>query len=151
MLCTQVKFCNWIYDPRSSFKSTVTVDGQYTLSRCKGQTGELGSSLGERAEIKQQALRWRNFCHDDVIKRKLFPRNWPFVPGIHPSPVNSPHKGQWHGALILWSAPWIHGCVNNREAGDLRRHRAHYDVIVMRMGIQHPGCTFIKQCSWNAN
>ena len=23
------------------------------------------------------------------------------------------------------------GCVNNREAGDLRRHRAHYDVIVM--------------------
>ena len=26
---------------------------------------------------------------------------------------------------------WIHGWVNNREAGDLRRHRAHYDVIVM--------------------
>ena len=28
---------------------------------------------------------------------------------------------------------WIHGRVNNREAGDLRRHRAHYDVIVMFM------------------
>ena len=26
---------------------------------------------------------------------------------------------------------WINGWVNNREAGDLRRHRAHYDVIVM--------------------
>ena len=26
---------------------------------------------------------------------------------------------------------WIYGWVNNREAGDLRRHRAHYDVIVM--------------------
>ena len=25
----------------------------------------------------------------------------------------------------------INGWVNNREAGDLRRHRAHYDVIVM--------------------
>ena len=24
------------------------------------------------------------------------------------------------------------GWVNNREAGDLRRHRSHYDVIVMR-------------------
>ena len=26
---------------------------------------------------------------------------------------------------------WINNCVNNREAGDLRRHRAHYDVTVM--------------------
>ena len=32
---------------------------------------------------------------------------------------------------FLWSAPWINGWVNNREAGDLRRHRAQYDVIVM--------------------
>ena len=31
---------------------------------------------------------------------------------------------------FLRSAPWINGRVNNREAGDLRRHRAHYDVIV---------------------
>ena len=30
-----------------------------------------------------------------------------------------------------WSAPWITGWVNNREAGDLRRYRAPYDVIVM--------------------
>ena len=26
---------------------------------------------------------------------------------------------------------WINSSVNNRKAGDLRRHRAHYDVIVM--------------------
>ena len=26
----------------------------------------------------------------------------------------------------------IYGWVNNGEAGDLRRHRAHYDVIVMK-------------------
>ena len=32
--------------------------------------------------------------HDDVIKRKHFLRYWPFVRGIHRSPVNSPHKGQ---------------------------------------------------------
>ena len=32
--------------------------------------------------------------HDDVIKWKNFPRYWPFVRGIHRSPVNSPHKGQ---------------------------------------------------------
>ena len=38
---------------------------------------------------------------DDVIKWKHFPRYWPFVRGIHRWPVNSPHKGQWRGALIL--------------------------------------------------
>ena len=32
---------------------------------------------------------------------------------------------------FLWSAPWINDWVNNREAGDLRRHHTHYDVIVM--------------------
>ena len=32
---------------------------------------------------------------------------------------------------FLWSAPWINGWVNNRGAGEMRRHRAHYDVILM--------------------
>ena len=26
---------------------------------------------------------------------------------------------------------WINGWVNNREAGDLRRHRGHYDVNIV--------------------
>ena len=39
--------------------------------------------------------------HDDVIKWKLIPRYWPFVRRIHRSPVNSPHKGQWRGALMF--------------------------------------------------
>ena len=44
--------------------------------------------------------------HDDVIKWKHFPRCWLFVRGIHRSPVNSLHKGQWRRALtFLWSAP----------------------------------------------
>ena len=69
---------------------------------------------------------------DDVIKWKHFPRNWPFVRGIHRSPVNSPHKGQWRGALMFsLICVWINDWVNNREAGHLRRYRAHYDVIVM--------------------
>ena len=46
--------------------------------------------------------------------------------------MNSPHKGQWRGALMFSLIfAWINGWVNNREAGDLRRHRAHYDVTVM--------------------
>ena len=69
---------------------------------------------------------------DDVIKWKHFPRYWPFVRGIHRSPVNPPHKVQWRGALMFsLICVWIYGWVNNREAGDLRRYRAHYDVTVM--------------------
>ena len=71
-----------------------------------------------------------DLSHDNVIKWKPFPRYWPFVWGIHRSPVNSPHKGQWRGALVFaLICAWINDWVNNR---DLRRYRAHYDVIVMR-------------------
>ena len=70
--------------------------------------------------------------HDDVIKWKQFPRYWPFVRGIHRSPVNSPHKGQWRGALMFsLICVWINGWVNNGEAVDLRRYRAHYNVTLM--------------------
>ena len=57
--------------------------------------------------------------HDDVIKWQHFPRYWPFVQGIHRSPLNSPHKGQWRGALLFSLIyAWVNGWVNNREAGD---------------------------------
>ena len=42
------------------------------------------------------------------------------------------HKGQWRGALIFSEiSAWTNGRVNNRNAGDLRRHCANYDVTVM--------------------
>ena len=45
------------------------------------------------------------------------------------SPVNSPHKGQWRGALMFsFICVWINGWVNNLEAGNLRRYRVHYDT-----------------------
>ena len=70
--------------------------------------------------------------HDDVIKWKQFPRYWSFVRGIDRSPVNSPHKGQWCGALMFpLISVWINAWINNREAGDLRRCHDHYDVTVM--------------------
>ena len=50
-----------------------------------------------------------------------------------------PHKGQWRGALLFsLICVWINGWVNNREAGDLRRYRAHYDVIVMIVPVFGP-------------
>ena len=69
---------------------------------------------------------------DDLIKWKHFPHYWPFVQGIHRSPVDSPHKGQWRGALMFsLICVWINDWVNNHEAGELRHHRGHYDVTVM--------------------
>ena len=63
--------------------------------------------------------------HDDVIKWKHIPRYWPLCGEF------TGHR-QWRGALMFsLICAWINGWVNNREAGDLRRHRAHYDVIVM--------------------
>ena len=68
--------------------------------------------------------------HDGVVKWKYF-RVTGHLCG-HRSPVNSQHKGQWRAALMFsLNCAWIKGWVNTREAGDLRRHRAHYDVIVM--------------------
>ena len=52
--------------------------------------------------------------------------------GNHFSPVDSPHKGQWRGALMFsLICSWTYGWANNRDAGDLRRHRTHHEVTVI--------------------
>ena len=66
-------------------------------------------------QIKHSIARpWNS--HEDVIKWKHFLRYWPFVRGIHRSPVNSPHKGQWRGALMFsLICAWINGWVMPRS------------------------------------
>ena len=66
---------------------------------------------------------------DDVIK-------WKHSRGIHRSPVNSPHKGQWRRALMFsliyaWTNDWI----NSWHTEDLRCHHTHCDVIVMFLSV----------------
>ena len=83
-----------------------------------------------------------SYFHDDVIQWKYVPRYWPFMWGIHRSPVNSLHKDQWRGTwMFSLICALTNGWVNNQDAGDLRRHRAHYDVTVMwcRIVIQWSG------------
>ena len=92
-------------------------------------------------------LKYVFLVHDDVINWNDFPRYWPFVRGIHRSPVNSPHKGQRRGAFMfsLISAR-LNGWVNNREAGDLRRIRPHYDVTVQFLTRQGGTTQMIINC-----
>ena len=79
----------------------------------------------------------------DVTKWKHCPRYWPFVRGIRRLPVNSPQKGRLRGALIFpLICVWINDYVNNREAGDWRRHRGHYDVTAMKC------LTLISDTGW---
>ena len=55
---------------------------------------------------------------------------------IHRSSVDSPHKGQWRGVLMLFLiCAWTNVWANNGDTGDLRHHRTHYDAAVM-LGIQ---------------
>ena len=45
--------------------------------------------------------------------------------------VNFPHKDYWRGALMFSLIyAWKNGWTDSRDAGDLRRHHAHYDVTV---------------------
>ena len=61
-----------------------------------------------------------------------FPHYWPFVREIRRPPVNSPHKGQWRGALMFsLICAWTNSWANIGDAGDLRPHCAYYDVTVM--------------------
>ena len=73
------------------------------------------------------------------------------VRGIHRSPVNSPHKGQWRRPLmfsLIWA--FTNGWVNNQDAGVLKRHHAHYDVTVMASMCSLAACISAckYQCSW---
>ena len=56
---------------------------------------------GQTAHIRTFS-HYNRLTHDGVIKWKYFPCDCPFVRRIHRSPVNSPHKGQWRGALVFF-------------------------------------------------
>ena len=84
--------------------------------------------------------------HDDVIKWKHFRAFLALCAGNSLVPGKASDAELWR---FLWSLPWINGWVNNRKAGDLRRHRAHYDVIVMNWeSWQRPITTsFARNCT----
>ena len=87
----------------------------------KTGTGCVGKQIPWTENVMMTSSKWNHFL-----------RYWPFVHRIHRSPVNSPHKGQRRGALMFsLNCVWVSGWMNNREAGDFRRHHTHYDVNEM--------------------
>ena len=88
----------------------------------------------------------RLYLHDDVIKWKHF------LGKLAICALNSPVLGEFPtqspvtlSLMVSLICIWINDWVNNREAGDLRRYPAHYDVIVMFTLKWVPGsCWFME-------
>ena len=122
LLCVRYACSKWLSIP--NLKWTHWNSHLITWDQCQ-MNHDIHSMVPGAGEFK--------FTLDDVIKWKHLPHYWPFVRGIHRSPVNYPHKGQWRRALMFYLiCARINGWVKSDEADDLRRHRAHYDVIVMK-------------------
>ena len=90
--------------------------------------------------MKNLLVKWTPEPRMMIIKWKHSPRYRPFVREF------TGHrwillKGEWRGALMFSLIyVWTNGWVNTRDAGDLRRHRAHYDVTVIEW--PHYWCIF---------
>ena len=92
---------------------------------------ENDESLHKLVSYIARGYRLATWLHDDVIKWKhSLSALLAICAGNSPVTGEFPAKDQWRGALVF-SFIWINGWVNNRKAGDLRRYRAHYDVIAM--------------------
>ena len=82
-------------------------------------------TFGSTTSLKHNLSWWRH-------QMETFSALLAICAGNSPVPVKSPHKGQWRGTLMFTLiCARINGWVNNCEAGDFKRNRAHYDVIVM--------------------
>ena len=134
----------WVTLDKHKYKSEVKLGGE-TSSNFTSTAREIYQEMLLRVYAHQWSASHEGGYIDGLIQERrnsflLWWRNQmetlstllPFVWGIHRSPVNSPHKGRLRRALMLSLIyACTNGCINDRNAGDLRRHRAHYDVTVM--------------------
>ena len=121
--------------PFTTFARPCAVGGQ---DQYRGANNRI-ASLSAQISIKIKGWRiwynikpwWRHQMETFSALLALCAENSP-VTGA----VNSCHKGQSCGALMFsLVCAWINVWVNNREAGYLRRHRAHYHVTAMVWGV----------------
>ena len=107
-------FFNSLFDRAENVEASCYCNFVWGIYMCSGSTGHIRIPLTTNVFPCRDVI-----IHDDVINWKHFPRYWPFVRGIHRSPVNSPHKGQWREALMCsLICTWINAWVSNHEAGD---------------------------------
>ena len=79
--------------------------------------------------------------YDGVLTWERLPHYWPFVRGIHWSPVNSHHRGPKYCVAVIFSLlpTWQSYCTNSRFTGALRRLYPHVTLL---------WCYFSAACRW---
>ena len=116
--------CDRRAKPRQTWPCDWVIRRSTTFSR--NIVDRMSKRSGRRVPRRPGSVSYHD-VHDDVIKWKHFPCYWSFVRGIHRWPVNTPHKGQWLGALMFSLIyAWTNGWANNRDA-DGRRNIPRYD------------------------
>ena len=107
-------------------------------------------SLSSLAQAMTSYWGWHNITTWWRHQMETFSALLAICAGNSPVLVNSPHKSQWRRDLMFsLICARINCWVNNREAGDLRCHRAHYDVIVMNHFAD--GIGFLMWKLWHIN
>ena len=102
----------------------------YTLSYHHHQIGSMNYYPLFRVRSWNNGVRCMSFCILMTPSNgNIFHVNGPLW---GESTCGFPHKGQWRRALIFsFICIWTNDWANNWVVSDLRRHRTHYDVIII--------------------
>ena len=123
-------FLSWGWNNRNILSFENAWPACYAYYQHYSQCLSLYSRVGRKRQRFYTYHTWQQsyrlytyfFCRgsDGCVSKNIY-RNWWI-----------PHTKAWRGALMFsLICAWIDGWVNNGEAGDMRRHHAHYDVTVM--------------------
>ena len=136
-----------VYFPSYEFKGKLRATPSYWHHVC-GNTSTYPDQFARWSDTAKPMFKDRWWRHQMKTFSTL-PGYWSFVQEIHRSPVKSLHKSQRRGALnfsliCAWTSSW----VNYRDAGDVGRHRAHYEDTVMQ-GKTHQNTRQLLFCGHN--
>ena len=112
------------------------------------------NTCGNRSTLRLQMLSHKiDISNPWRHQMETFSGSLTFERGIHRWPLNSPHQGLWRRAFMFsLICAWTKGWVNNRDASDLRRHHAHYDITVRHhVDSMITGVPGNKAMWWNQN
>ena len=109
---------------------------------CKTFSESIDHSNSMLTNMRFETLSEKYTMCTDQRCLSLAPETWPREPWIYEPHgfINyeyhyiliTHHNGQWRGSLLgLYICAWTNAWANNRNNGDLRRHRAYHDIAVM--------------------
>ena len=125
---TKISLTFWFFQnityssPHLANQTTLFIEIRQNKS-CSSDQLQMSVKSSQRLDHMMTSSSGNNFCVDGPLCGEFTGHQW--IPLTKASDAEL-----W---CFLWSAPWMKSWVNNREAGDLRSHRPHYDVIVMHL------------------